>query len=234
MKGFFMIAAAALISLSLYAGDAAVYEDLGFSQDGKTYLFGQYGKTDRDFQGWAEIYTVDVAENDYVKNEVYKTDPKELAKDASGKQAFNTLLERTEWKRSKYKAHPSKPEELLYLRETDSKKSTDEIVFRDFESEAERFYRIQLVPEYEGSGKNVRSKYYIDVKLTTKDGGILDRWKVGTPDLKRKGITSYLIDRIFTSKDKESLVIVVQKTLEDDKGTSIRYMVETLRFTGKN
>ena len=28
------------------AGDAAVFDDIGFSADGKTYLFGQYGKTD--------------------------------------------------------------------------------------------------------------------------------------------------------------------------------------------
>ena len=42
------------------AGDAAVFDDIGFSADGKTYLFGQYGKTDVNYKPWAEIYTVDV------------------------------------------------------------------------------------------------------------------------------------------------------------------------------
>lgn len=55
-------------------------------------------------------------------------------------------------------------------------------------------------------------------------------WKVGTPDFKRKGITSYRIEKIFGDKSGKSLVFVVQKTLEDDTGTSIRYMVETVRF----
>ncbi|MCR5217157.1 DUF2259 domain-containing protein [Treponema sp.] len=230
MKRFLMIAAAAMISLTVYAGDAAVYEDLGFSEDGKTYIFAQYGKTDKDFQGWAEIYTVDVEKNNYVKNEVYKTNPKDLSKDASGKQAFNSLMNKTLWKRCKYNAKPANAAELLYLREAENKGPTDEIVFRNFDSGVEVIYKIKLIPEYEGKGKNVRSKYYINVTMTDKDGNTLNQWKVGTPDLKRKGITSYLIDRIFTSKDKKSLVIVVQKTLEDDKGTSIRYMVETLKF----
>lgn len=233
MKRFFLIASLTLISFFSYAGDAAVFEDLGFSKDGKTYLFAQYGKTDKDFQAWAEIYTVDVAENNYVKNEVYKTEPKEIAREASGKQAFASLLEKTEWKRSKYNAQKAEASELLYVREVENKKASDEISFKDFEASTEDkeiFYKIKLIPQFEGKGKNVKSKYYIDVKQTDLKGNILNSWKVGTPELKRKGISSYLIDKIFTSKDKKSLVIVVQKTLEDDRGTSIRYMVETLRF----
>ena len=30
---------------------------------GNYYIFGQYGKIDKKFQGWAEIYTVDVLKN---------------------------------------------------------------------------------------------------------------------------------------------------------------------------
>ena len=56
----------------VFAGDAAVFDDIGFSEDGLTYLFGQYGKTDGTFQAWAEVYTVDVAKNDYVPGEVYR------------------------------------------------------------------------------------------------------------------------------------------------------------------
>ena len=32
---------------SSFAGDAASFDDIGFSEDGKYYLFGQYGKTDK-------------------------------------------------------------------------------------------------------------------------------------------------------------------------------------------
>ena len=37
----------ATVSLS-FAGDAAAFVDLGLSEDGKTYVFAEYGKTDRD------------------------------------------------------------------------------------------------------------------------------------------------------------------------------------------
>ena len=59
----------------LSAGDVATFVDKGFSEDGKYYVFGQYGKTDKKFQGWAELYQVDIAANDYTDNGVFKTKP---------------------------------------------------------------------------------------------------------------------------------------------------------------
>ena len=53
---------------ALYAGDSAVFVDEGFSQDGKVYVFGQYGVTDKNFQGWAELYAVDTEKNDYIED----------------------------------------------------------------------------------------------------------------------------------------------------------------------
>ena len=35
---------------SSFAGDAASFDDIGFSEDGKYYVFGQYGKTDKKYQ----------------------------------------------------------------------------------------------------------------------------------------------------------------------------------------
>ena len=64
------------LALSLVsAGDVATFVDKGFSEDGRYYVFGQYGKTDKKFQGWAELYQVDIAANDYTDNGVFKTKP---------------------------------------------------------------------------------------------------------------------------------------------------------------
>lgn len=82
----------------------------------------------------------------------------------------------------------------------------------------------------EGKGKNVASKFYINVVRKDENGNILSSLKVGTPDFKRKGISGYTIDKIFTDASGKSLVFVVQKKLVDNTGTSIRYMVETCRF----
>jgi predicted secreted protein len=216
-----------------FAGDVASFDDIGFSSDGKIYIFGQYGKYDRTYEPWAEIFTVDVAENDFVKGEIFRTKAGEVSADISGKAAYENLKASSSWKLAKYGAKPSTSETLLYLRESETKSPTDEIVFKDFEgssSSAEIFYHVRLVPEFEGSGKNCRSKFFIDVTKKDSAGNLVTSFKVGTPDFRRKGITGYQIEKIFTDKSGKSLLFVVRKTLEDDAGTSIRYMVEAIRI----
>ncbi len=234
MKKILLSALTLALSLNFaFAGDAAVFSDIGFSEDGLTYLFGQYGKTDKNYEAWAEIYTVDVRKNDFVKNEVFKTEASKNTGSISGKKAYEELREKTEWKLAKYKAQPAGDQTLLYLREVENKNPTAEIVFKDFEAstpESSVFYHIKLVPTFYGKGKNVKSKYYIDLKKKDENGNLIGSWKVGTPEFQRKGISNYQIDRIFSDKSGKSLVFIVEKTLEDDTGTSIRYMVETVRF----
>ena len=61
------------------------------------------------------------------------------------------------------------------------------------------------------------------------DGNVITRQKVGSPDIKRKGITNYKIERIFCDNSGKNLIFVIEKTLEDDTGISIRYMVEAAK-----
>ena len=92
MKKILTIAAAVVLSAaSVFAGDAASFDDIGFSSDGRFYIFGTYGKTDRDYKAWAEIYTVDVAANEFVKGEVFKIKPEESSSSDSGKSAYERL-----------------------------------------------------------------------------------------------------------------------------------------------
>ena len=87
----FKLLSASIFLVPSYAGDSAAFEDLGFSQDGRTYVFAQYGKTDKKFQAWAEIYTVDVEKNEFVKNEVYKLEPSKKTSEISGKRAISMI-----------------------------------------------------------------------------------------------------------------------------------------------
>lgn len=215
------------------AGDVAVFEDMGFSSDGKTYVFGQYGKTDVDFQSWAEIFVVDVEANNYVKNEVFRTVPSSATEKFSGKQTFEELKKKAKVKTDKYELKLCSVDELMYVRENEAKKGTEEISFRHFEGSTEDqqiFYTLNLVPTVTGSGLNVSSSYYIDLVKKDQDGKILDQKKVGTPSVKRKGITDYKIAKIYSNKKMDSLVMIIEKTLVDKTGTSIRYMVETVKF----
>ena len=229
-----LIACALLLFISCicaFCGDAAVFHDIGFSEDGKTYVFGEYGKTDKDYQAWAEIYTVDVAKNDFIKDDVYKTVPSPETTSISGKASFDQLYSKVEWKLAKYKCTPVDASTLLYIRQNENKGGTEQITFKDFEGltdSSSLSYQVKLVPTFNGSGKNCSSSFYINISATDENGNTVKSFRAGTPSVKRKGITSYVIDRIFTDKTGSCLVFVVQKILEDDKGSSIRYMVETV------
>ncbi|MEE3314120.1 MAG: DUF2259 domain-containing protein [Treponema sp.] len=223
----------ALFSCGAFAGDAAVFSDIGFSEDGLTYIFGQYGKTDVHYEAWAEVYTVDVAKNDFVPNGVFKTKPSAETASFSGKSAFESLIKKTGWYWKKYNCTPSSVGTLLYVRESESKKPTEVIQFKDFESstaEKSIYYNIQLVPTFYGSGKNLESKFHICMEKKDSEGNLLASCIVGTPEFRRKGVVKYRIDKIFTDKSGKSFVFIVEKTQQDDTGLSIRYMVETVRF----
>ena len=92
MKKVFLACAALFVGVaSCFAGDVASFVDKGFTADGKYYIFGQYGKTDKKFQGWAEIYLVDIAANDYVDGGVFKTKPTAVTAGKGGKEVFEAL-----------------------------------------------------------------------------------------------------------------------------------------------
>ena len=227
--GAFMLAAA---SFGGFAGDVAAFVDLGLSSDGTTYVFGEYGKTDKKFQGYAEIYAVDIASNSFVDGGVFKTVPSSSTASKSGKSVFEDLQGKASWYLKKYNLKQVSPKNLLYVCD-ETKSPMSEIVFKDFDgstSEKSVFYHIQLSKNVEGSGKNVSSSFYITMERKDEGGNVLGRNMVGSPDVKRKGVAEYKIDRIFSDDMRKNLIFVVEKTVKDDSGTSIRYMVETVKL----
>lgn len=216
----------------LFAGDVAAFVDLGISRDGKTYAFAEYGRTDRQFQGYAEIYTVDIAKNDFVNGEVFRTSPSAETASKSGKDVYDELLKKASRTLKKYDFSQSEPDNLLYVRD-DRKSGESEIVFKDFEgSTVERsvFYHIKLVKNVEGSGSSLRSSFFITLEKKDENGEVISRNVVGSPEIKRKNVSEYRIDRIFSDKTGRNIVFVVEKTISDADGTSIRYMVETVHL----
>lgn len=228
LSGIIFVASA----LSLFAGDVAAFVDLGISSDGKTYVFGEYGKTDHNFQGYAEIYTVDIAKNDFIDGGVFRTFPSVSTASKNGKTVYDELYSKAAWYLKRYNLQKPDPENLLYVRD-ESKDSEAEIVFKDFEtSTAEQsiFYHIKLEKNVVGTGSDLKSSFFIGLEKQDENGRVISRNIVGSPDIKRKLVTDYTIDRIFSDKSGRNLVFVVEKKLSDSTGTSIRYMVETIHL----
>lgn len=216
-----------------FAGDSAVLVDNGFSADGNYYIFGQYGKIDKKFQGWAEIYTVDVLKNDYVDNEVYRVKPSAVTFDKTGKEVYESLAGKNYLSIKKYNCAQNSPERILYIREEEKKAGTDEIEFKDFissVSDDQAYYKVVLVPTVSGEGINVKSSFYIDIEKLDSKGAVLASQKIGNPGITRKGVKNYKIERIVCDKTGKKLVFIVEKTMEDKTGINIRYMIETARL----
>ena len=226
-----MILALGLSALS--AGDVATFVDKGFSEDGKYYVFGQYGKTDKKFQGWAELYQVDISANDYTDNGVFKTKPSAVTADKNGREVFEALEGKSYYYFKDLKCEVADIDQVLYILDDVNKSGTDEIVFKDFRSadlEKADVYNIKLYPTVNGKGKNARSSFYIMLEKRDAEGQLLLSSKIGSPNITRKGVTNYKIERIFCDKSGKNLIFVIEKMMEDDTGTSIRYMVEAAKF----
>ena len=221
------------VAFASFAGDSAVLVDNGFSADGNYYIFGQYGKIDKKFQGWAEIYTVDVLKNDYVDNEVYRVKPSAVTFDKTGKEVYESLAGKNYLSIKKYNCAQNAPEQILYIREEEKKAGTDEIEFKDFissVSDDQAYYKVVLVPTVSGEGINVKSSFYIDIEKLDSKGAVLASQKIGNPGITRKGVKNYKIERIVCDKTGKKLVFIVEKTMEDKTGINIRYMIETARL----
>jgi len=233
MKKIFVALFSFFMSLSIFAGDASAFVDIGISEDGKTYVFGEYGITDKDFQGYAEIYTVDIEKNDFVKNGLFRTAPSSSTYTKSGLDVYDSLYAKARWWIRKYNCKKTSSEHVLYSAE-EKIKNINEIIFKDEEGstvEQSIFYHINIEKNIEKSDlKNLQSSFYITLEKTDNNGHVISKNIIGYPDIKRKNVSDYKIEKIYSDSSNRSLIFVIEKILQDETGTSIRYMVETIRL----
>ena len=221
-----------LLSLSvLWAGDVAVFVDLGFSPDGRTYMFGQYGVlAPPSLRPWAELYVVDVAYNNFVQNgRVSHTEnaPINAGQDGSG-TLYRLLASNSSLATRNNINHQNQGLPLYISRDANPPARGERIEFRDFVSG--RSFTAQLIPTITGTGQNVRSSFYINLEVRSSNGQTR-AYTVGTPSITRQRIEQYNIKRVFLDSTGTSIVFVIEmKRVADDNSHDIRYMVEVLRF----
>ncbi|MCL2809758.1 MAG: DUF2259 domain-containing protein [Treponema sp.] len=214
---------------ALWAGDTAVFVDLGFSPDGRTYMFGQYGVLSPSLRPWADLYVVDVARNVFVPNgRVTFTQDTSINAGQDGSGVFHQLLSRNTALTNRHGINFQNQGLPLYIaRDTVPAPRGEIITFRDFLSG--RSYNAQLVPTITGSGQNVSSKFHINLDVTSPNGRVKN-YTVGTPNFVRQRIAQYNIKRVLIDADGNSLVFVIEMRRVAANGFDIRYMVETVRL----
>jgi predicted secreted protein len=231
-KSFYLVLTVLILGgLRLWAGDNASFVDLGFSPDGKIYMFAQYGVEAATLRPWADIAVVDVPKNNFVdggKVSYTHTSPVENGQDGSG--ALYRLISQNGSLANRYginfllQGHP------LYLA-LDASGRTGEggevIEFRDFQAGSS--YKATLIPTLEGSGGSLKSSFFISVEKTGRDGS-KRTYTVGSPHFKRPLINSYRIKRVITAPVDDSLIFVIEMKKSGENGFDIRYMTEALKL----
>lgn len=226
---------AAMCFFAVHAGDAAVFSEVGFSEDGKYYLFGEYGRTDKKFQGYAEIYTVDVEANKFVAGGVFCTSPSKATQGKAGTEVYDTLSVKAFSTINRYNCTKTEANRVLYICDSPNKMGEEKIEFRDFTrvlgdgEDERRAYSVHLNQSVKGKGASSASSFYIVLEKLGINGAVISSQQIGSPQIVRKGVTGYKIARISCDKSRSALVFVVEKTMEDETGVLIRYMVETAK-----
>ncbi|MCL2044411.1 MAG: DUF2259 domain-containing protein [Treponema sp.] len=218
-----------LSTSALWAGDSASFVDLGFSQDGSYYMFAQHGVRAVTLRPWADLFLVDVARNNFVREgRISYIHERPIAAGQDGTGAMYRLIAENAALARRYGIiYPSQGQPLYIALEGDPAYDGHAITFRDFVSGIT--YRASLDETIEGSNQNLRSSFFITLEAVDHNN-TAKSFTIGTP-IWRPLILSYRIKRVLIDPSGSSLIFVIEMKRRNERGThDIRYMIEALRF----
>lgn len=231
MKKASLIVGFALTATLLVAGDLAVLENMGFSSDGRYFMFGQHVLVSNVGQAYAEIGIVDVSRNEFVSGGWKKsTWDVPMIPNQSSRGALYEILGKIAIISKQYGIQHLKQGRMLYTKSFEDEKSPDAnndagslgLSFRDFEWG--RDYILELNQSNQNVGDEIAAAFHIRVTIEDSEGAMAT-YNVGRSSLMRQGIAAYSIARVWIGPKGKSLIIAVAKEASD---LSVRYMVETL------
>jgi predicted secreted protein len=226
---FSLIVFSLFCAVPIFAGDVASFVDLGFSEDGRIFMFAQYGVAEGSLKPWAEMRIIDVRANDFVTGGRFNyTHTDRIAAGQDGSGALFRLISRNAPAIERYAIpflHQGIPLYISLL--NGHTPGGDMINFRDFEKE--QTYTATLVPFTEGYGESLRSSFFIQLTRTERSGASR-MFTIGSPDIKRSGVESYSIKKALIAPDRSSIIFIVEMRVKNGSGPNIRYMVEAYHF----
>jgi predicted secreted protein len=214
------------------ATEATFFENLGFSADGRYFLFGQYGSDSVSKKPFAEIYFVNVDRNTYYPGGTFaKSYPKPLEVGEDGKSALFALLAESAVVslRERLKISHLAVGRLIYQvydAEGEAKDfSRKDITFEDF-GKGEG-YRVTLRQSVDPVKNGVESSFFINAQILGEKGEVFKNITVGHPKHNRSNITNYRVAQVYLTPEERDLLFVVERENTRPDGTIFYdYMIE--------
>jgi len=212
---------------ALWAGDTAVFVDLGFSADGRTYMFGQHGVELPSLRPWADIYVVDVRNNVFVPNgrvTARPAAPINAGQDGSG--VLHRLVSDNASLTNRHGINFQNQGLPLYISRNENPQAFElPISFRNFLTGIT--YTAQLIPRVI-SGQN---GFHINLEArNTQTGQLIRNYSPIGTSIGRTGIVQYNIKRVIIDANNSSMIFVIEMRRAAASGFDIRYMVEAVRL----
>jgi predicted secreted protein len=226
-KKILLSACILLAATAAWSGDVAQFDNLGFSSDGRYFMFGQHGVLEKSSYPYAELAIVDVPANAFAPQGTRKVSyTKGVEPGATGLGALLNALGDAAPQKRQYRIDHLVTGRLLYLL-VDGVNPAETLEFRDFQAGTK--YAVTLVQTAGTKDGGPAAAFSLKVTVTGRDGKAKD-CTVGNAGLARAGVKAYRVKQIILGPDGAALVFVIQKEEADGQGVNIRYMVETVRL----
>lgn len=226
-KTILLSACILLAAVAAWSGDVAQFDNLGFSSDGRYFMFGQHGILEKTSYPYAELYIVDVPANAFAPQGTKKVSyATAVEPGATGLGALLNALGDMAAQKRQFRIDHLVTGRLLYLL-VDGANPAETLEFRDFQ--AGTTYAMTLVQTAGTKDGGPAAAFHLKITVTGRDG-TTKNYTVGSPNLLRAGVKAYRVKQVLLGPDGAALVVVIQRDEADGQGVNIRYMVETVRL----
>ncbi len=218
------------LSAGLWAGDVAVFKNLGFSPDSRYFQFAQYGIDATTQNPWVETYTVDVVKNDFTaRGKARSVFPVGVTLGDDGLKALLAHLEKFGPARAQWKLDYLQQGRPIYFRVTGEATSQDYDNLQVLDYKTGRNYTVVLKKTLTPKGAVVSSSFFLTLEVKDKGGKVLGSYKVGNPSVVRAGVQNYTVTQMILTPNERSLIFVIEREETDGQGgLNLRTMVETV------
>ena len=205
----------------LLSGDIAEFVSLGWSDNYNYYAFGQYGVQDGSGFPYAEIYVLDVAKNEFVKNGSFNNRVETDTTSLTGLQMLVNLRQQVDSLFAKYDISELKSFKILFPVSNEQQKTAS------FSLKNGKELRLNLAQKSRGEIHEYTSESAFHVEINS---GEKTKCTIGNINRFRRGVINYNINRVLSDPGEKHFVVVIQKQMLGFEGPSIRYMVEAAKL----